>query len=82
MVLSYQVDDRGQQVGPFLLRRGGDSGRSPSRSLGEDGQKRASSSDVKGVGSTGAGGFARVADEPPLTRRESAVSCGLIVEST
>ena len=37
---------------------------------------------MEGAGSTGARGFARVADEPPLTRRESAVSCGLFVEST
>ena len=58
-----------------------DSGRSPSRSLTVDGQKRASSSDVEGAGSTGAGGFALVVDEPPLTGRESEVSCGRIVES-
>ena len=58
-----------------------DSGRSPSRSLGEDDPKRASSSDVEGAGSIGARGFTRVADEPPLTGRESEVSCGRIVES-
>ena len=37
---------------------------------------------MEGAGSTGEGDFSRVADEPPLTGRESAVSCGLIVEST
>ena len=58
-----------------------DSGRSPPRSLWGDGQKRASSSDVEGAGSTGARSFARVAGEPTLTRRESEVSCGRIVES-
>ena len=58
-----------------------DSGRSPSWSLGEDDQKRASFSDVEGADSTGLGGFARWMDEPSLTVRESEMSSGRIVES-
>ena len=53
-----------------------DSGRSPSWSLGEDGQKRASFSDMEGAGSTVVGGFARETDKPSLTVRESEMSCG------
>ena len=59
-----------------------DSGRSPSWSLREDGQKRTSLSDVEGAGSTGVRGFVRGTDETSLTVRESEMSSGRIVEST
>ena len=59
-----------------------DSGCSPFWSLGDDGQKRASFSDVEGADSTGVGGFARWTDEPSLTVRESEMSSGRIIEST
>ena len=55
-----------------------DSGRSPSWSLGEDGQKRAFLSNVEGAGSTGVGGFSRGTDKPTLTVRESEMFSGRI----
>ena len=59
-----------------------DSGCSPSWSLGEDGQKRASLSDVEGTESTEVEGPMRRAEDPSLTVRESEGSSGRIVEST